>query len=418
VILVSSNPECQAAEVPVNYDESKVLPYTLPEPLVMADGRRVRDAATWRDQRRPEILQLFEKYVYGKMRSRPEVMTFEVREPATDALDGKATRKQVRIHFTGDHKGPKMDLLLYLPKTARKPVPMFLGLNFDGNQAVHPDPGIFLCDSWLPDDPKQGTEHHRATNKSRGREANRWAVEKILAKGYGLATAYYGDLEPDFNGGITQGVRPLFFKPGQKQPEADQWGAIGAWAWGLSRAVDYLETDQDVDARHVAVMGHSRLGKAAIWAGATDRRFALVISNNSGCGGAALERRWFGETTAHITCAFPHWFCGNYRQFAGRAAALPVDQHELIALIAPRPVYIASAQEDRWADPRGEFLAAKGADPVYRLLGTDGLAAADMPPVEQPVMCTIGYHIRRGKHDVTEYDWERYLEFAEKHFRR
>ncbi|MGH9662075.1 MAG: acetylxylan esterase [Bryobacteraceae bacterium] len=393
-----------------NYDEAKAGRYTLPDPLVLASGERVADAATWTRRRRPEILRMFEEHVYGRSAPRPAKLSFELSSLDREAIGGKAVRKQIAVRFSGPAGASRFDLLVYLPRDTSRPVPLFVGPNFTGNHAVHADPGIALPMVWTKG------EARRAGEESRGSAASRWPIEKILARGYGVATVYYGDIDPDFDDGFQNGIHPLFYKPGQKRPAPGEWGSIGAWAWGLSRAMDYFETDKQVDARRVAVMGHSRLGKTSLWAGAQDERFAIVISNDSGEGGAALARRDFGETVKRINTSFPHWFTSTFTKYNDDVAALPVDQHMLIALMAPRPVYVASAAEDLWADPRGEFLAAREAGAVYKLLGKRGLDAADMPGIHQPIHNTVGYHIRAGKHDVTDYDWEQWMEFADKHW--
>ena len=301
------------AAPPTNYDESKVPDYKLPDPLVLLNGAKGTDAKTWIAKRRPEILQLFKTQVYGTMPAAPKAMSFQVTSSDKDALGGKATRKEVSIHFTADKKGPRLDLLLYLPNGVDGPVPVFIGHNFRGNHTVHADPKISFNKGWMRRG--DGITNNRASEATRGTSASRWDIDAILAGGYGLVTCYYGDIDPDFDDDFQNGIHPLFLKEGQKKPGPSEWGSISAWAWGLSRGLDYLETDKAVDHKRVAVIGHSRLGKTSLWAGASDPRFALVISNDSGCGGAALSRRQFGETVKVINDRFPHWFCDNFTKY-------------------------------------------------------------------------------------------------------
>ena len=399
-----------------NYEEEKVPDYTLPELLRAEDGTVIDSFEAWEKKRRPEILALFEKFVYGVSPDRPRAMRFLVLEEDDQALGGQALRRQVRVFFTADKESPSMDILIYAPNDAAGPVPLFLGLNFYGNHTVHEDPKIVLSDRWMRPSEEKAIVNNRATEESRGKSASRWAIEAMLEKGYALATIYCGDIDPDFHDEFQNGVHALDTEDGRERTR-HSWGTISAWAWGLSRAVDYVETDPDLDAGRVAVIGHSRLGKTALWAGAVDTRFKLVISNNSGCGGAALSRRRFGETVDQITSAFPHWFCGQFRSYAGKEEDIPVDQHMLIALAAPRAVYVASAVEDRWADPKGEFLSAKHAQPVFDLYDLKGVGVSELPELNHPVGETVGYHLRSGEHEVKAYDWAQYLAFADRHLK-
>ncbi|WP_343519554.1 hypothetical protein [Sphingomonas sp.] len=393
------------AQLDGNSDEARVPAYTLPDLLVMTGGRHVRDAQDWR-KRRAELIELFEANIYGVAPQALRRQRYVVDEQDQAALGGLAVRRQVTILLDGRREGPQMRVLLYLPAHTRGRVPVFVGPNFHGNQAVHPDPAIHITPSWVV--PATGIRKGSATLHSRGIDASEWPVEAILKAGYGVATYFTGDLYPDREGAVAESIHP-WFRTSPSDPQ--RWGAIATWAWGLSRVYDYLATDRAVDRDRVIVFGHSRYGKAALWAGAHDERFAMVIANGSGEGGAALYRRAFGET---IRVMNNYWFAPQFKTYAERENELPVDAHALIALVAPRPVYIASATEDWWADPKGEFLAAKGADPVYRLLGAGGLDAQTMPPPGQPALSRIGYHVRAGPHALTASDWSHFIAFADR----
>ena len=398
-----------------NYDESKIPDYTLPDPLIMLNGDTVENAEMWKEERRPEVLQLFEENVYGKMPGELNISSFEVIEESGKALNNQAIRKQVLLKFKRQDKELEVNILIYLPKNIEK-TPIFLSYNFNGNHTTTTEEEVFISKSWVFNIEKDGINDHKASEASRGNRTNRWKIEKIIASGYGLATIYYGEIDPDKDD-FSDGIHPFFYSENQTRPGSNEWGSIAAWAWGLSKAMDYFEKDNDIDQDKVAVMGHSRLGKTSLWAGATDERFALVVSNNSGCGGAAISRREIGETVKRMNTKFPHWCCANYDAYNDSVNELPVDQHMLIALMAPRPVYIASAENDKWADPKGEFLSALYATPVYNLFDKEGITNDEMPKINQPIQNTIGYHIRTGKHDVTDYDWEQYIKFANKHLK-
>ena len=399
-----------------NYDESKVGTYTLPELLVGPDGAAVTTPEGWRTAARPRWLALLEAEAYGRMLE-PVPVTAEAVERGTGP-DGMR-RVQARLRLGHGPDAPTTEVLLYLPAADAVPtdhrLPTFLHLNFGGNHAETADPAVRLPRGWVPNGKDTGVTDNTAREASRGTLARRWPVARLVGRGYATATASYADLFPDRADGRPASVLPgLGYAATDAEARPDEPGAIATWAWQLSRILDWLVTLPEIDPRRVIVVGHSRLGKTALWAGAGDERFAMVVSNESGCGGAALERRDFGETVKRITTAFPHWFCPRYAGWADRAAEMPFDQHVLLAMTAPRPLYVASAAEDLWADPRGEFLAAVAAEPAWRLFGRAGLGTDAFPAPDTPVGHSIGYHVRSVAHDIVEWDWERFADFADR----
>lgn len=402
----------QAAEE-FNYDEAKVPPYELPKLLLDSAGNSLASAQAWQATRREEIRQLLEREMFGKAPARPKLRVV-VAEEATLALDGKAMRKQVRVALSEREDGPFLDVLVYTPVGVKK-APVIFGLNFLGNHTVQNDPQIRASKSWV----KMGAFPQATRSKEipRGQDASKWQVAEAIARGYGVVTAYYGDIDPDFDDQWKNGVHALHPNV-EATRDGQTWGSLAAWAWGMSLVMDYLETEPLVDADAVAVQGFSRLGKAALWAAACDQRFALVISQQSGAGGAALNKRIYGETVGRLNQSFPHWFCGNFKRYSENEKAMAFDSHFLLALVAPRPLLVTSAVGDQWADPRGEFLAAGLVGPVYELFGKKGLMAKEMPLPLQLVDSRVGYFLHPGKHDVTAEDWKAYADFCDKHLRK
>lgn len=397
----------------INYDESKVPQFVLPDALTCNDGTKVTTVEQWENKRRPEVLEYFFSQEYGRTRYDKIDVRYETISENKKALDGKATCRQVRFIFSNGEKEMEAVALMYIPNKRKGKVPVFVGYNFKGNHSTTLDTTVVYTPNFSL---VKGPDH---PDWKRGCQMSRWCYDKIIARGYAVITMCYHDIYPDGRGKnmLDNSIISLFPDYEQHAQWSDGWGALGAWAWGSSRIVDYLETQKWADMDKIAIMGHSRQGKAALWAGAQDTRFKVVISNDSGCGGAALCKRAYGENVDRIVSTLEWWFCPAFKLYAANEAAMPFDQHELISLIAPRYAYVASAAEDNWADQKGEFLAASYAEPVYNLYGLKGLGTTVWPDVHQPIMNDVGYHIRAGVHDVTDYDWERFMDFCDLHFK-
>jgi dienelactone hydrolase len=378
----------------------------LPDPLRFFNGSPVRTPEEWQ-RRRVELKKLFEHYMYGALPRVAGTIRAEVTHEDKEAFGGSAVLREVAV--TPAEGCPPLYLLLVLPKKTQGPVPVFLGMNFSGNHSLVDDPKVRIPASWIY--PGPGVENDRATEKSRGSRKDVWAIDQTVRRGYAVATFYNGDVDPDEKE-HRNGMRPFLKSQGYSP------GTIMAWAWGLIRAVDYLLSVPEIDAQRIAIVGHSRLGKTALVAAAFDERIALIIPHQSGTGGAAPSRSKNpkAETVARINTAFPHWFNDRFKEFNEQVDRLPFDQHALIALLAPRPVLLTNAEEDQWANPDGQFEMLRAANPVYRLLGVDGLGPEDRPMQNRIVGNKLAYFLRPGPHSMTRDDWLVFLEFADRHW--
>jgi hypothetical protein len=382
-----------------NYDEAKVGTYTLPDPLVLNDGEPVRSATDWEQRRRPEILELYRKYIYGRVPENAPAARASVVSVDPKALGGTAERKVVMIRFGEGADAPFIRLIMYLPAGRTAPVPVLLHMTFWGDSAPPPRP--------TPP----------PTAAPRPRIAELGPIADILARGYGYAFYRYANLQPDTADARKSGVLALTEAQGSV-PAPDEWGTISVWAWGASRALDYLQGDPEVDGKRVALIGHSRLGKTALWAGAQDPRFALVLSSCGGELGSSLSRRDYGETVDDLVRRYSWQFAPSFRQWSGRWNDMPVDAHMLIALNAPHPVMITGGSEDKWADPRGEFLAEFAAGPVYRLLGRKDIGATEMPGLDEFVDSgDLAFRYHDGPHAIMPDDWKVFLDYADRYLR-
>ena len=368
-----------------NYYEEKVPAYTLPDVLTTLKGQKITTRKDWTKLRRPELLEFFTTQVYGRVPKTPYKTEFKLVKEDPNAMNGAATLKLVDIIISANAKSLTIHLGLFTPNKTKKPVPAFL----------------LVCNR----PPAENIDF------TREKKSEFWPAEEVIARGYAVAAFYNGDVDPDQHDNFQNGIHGLL----DTNRNSESWGTLAAGAWGASRCLDYLETDKAIAADKVAVIGHSRGGKTALWAGATDERFAMICSNEAGCGGTSLARRKYGETIDRINKAFPHWFCANYKNYSNRENEMPVDMHELMALIAPRALYVAAASEDLWADPKGQYLALYHSLPVYQLYSKNTRLPQDMPALNTPVRNgQVAYHVRDGAHNLTLKDWNFYMNHADR----
>jgi len=384
-----------------NFYEKNVPPYSIPDVFLCKDESYVESRDDWESMRRIELLQVFQKEVYGVTLLNKVAVRYELLEKDNSALDGRATRLQVRFILSGNNHSLEALLLVYLPNNGKSKHPVFMGYNFYGNQSTTDDEKVLYSPSTLE-------VWHNISKFKRGFANNHWCYDKAINQGYAVATMCYTDICPDSPFFKMSGAYNLF----DSNDSESNWQAIGLWSWGCSRICDYLIGQSWVNRNQIAILGHSRLGKVALWAGAQDTRFAVVISNDSGCGGASLAKRYFGENISMITSNNPHWFCKNYEKYANKECNMLFDQHELLSLIAPRHLYVCSASKDLPADPKGEFLALANAGKVWNLYNLQGLPSEEFPSFNKPLMGVNGYHVRRGLHGVTPYDWDCWIKFC------
>jgi hypothetical protein len=390
--------EAKEYDKDVNYDEKRLPEYDLPPLLVSSVGKPITTPEEWFSIRRPEILSLYGNLIYGRIPqpAHPVDLRFEEVKKDPHFMGGKATRKDIKIILENEKGRVSMHFLVFVPNKADKPVPAFFKHSFNNTQSRDFD----------------------ASDDRPGFLRNGWPLGEFFDRGYGFCAVYHEDLVKHNEVEFLKGIHKLFYPKGQSFPKAHEWGVLSACAYGASCGMDYLETDPDIDHTRIAIMGHSKMGKATLWTAAQDERFALAISAQSGCAGAALWRRKSGETLKKMVTRFPYWLCRNAWKFVEQEDDLPIDQHMLLACIAPRPVYVHSSTEDTWADPRGEYLSAFHASEVYRFLGKKGLESPNLPEIRKPITASeVGFHIREGGHSIQAYDWDQFMNFADHHFK-
>src|SRR6266404_3213853 len=404
---------CATRPNPSSWPGPTALPVQtdMPDPLRMLNGDRVKSRRQWFAERRPELKALFQHYMYGTIPPQPPGLHATLVHEYHDFLGGDATLKLFALE-TGSRRAPKIDLMLVLPNQIKGRAPLFLAMNFCGNHALNDDPRIPLAKGWLYNNCK-GCTNNAATVVSRGGQAVDWPLAEIVRRGYGLATFCSSDVDSD-RADVSDGVYAWLAGGDTSRNNPTNRGSIAAWAWGFHRCMDYLVTDRDVDTNHIAAVGHSRNGKAALLAAAFDERIALAIPHQAGCGGSAPSRGKTGESGQRSNKSFPHWFNGQFKMFNEEPERLPFDQNCLVALCAPRPVLFSNAQDDQWSNPSGQFEVLRAADPVYRLLGVEGVDIKEPPPLRLLVDSRLGYYIREGKHSMTADDWNVFMDFADR----